>query len=376
MQHALILASVASMIRHFNMPNIHLLQERGYTVHVACNFVEGSSCNEAGIEELKKTLSDMGVLMHHIDFSRNMFDMKSNFKAFKQLKAIFAETAFSLMHCHTPIASVLGRLAAKKYRKNGLKVIYTAHGFHFYKGAPLKNKIVFYPIERFCSRFTDILITINQEDYALAKAKMKSKRVEYIPGIGIDTQLISGIGVTKAQKRNELSIPEDSKLLLSVGELNQNKNHETVIKAISELNDKTVHYAIAGVGVLRDKLDTFIKECGLEGRVHLLGYRTDVKELYKAADIFVHPSFREGLSVAVMEAMASGLPVVASNIRGNCDLIDEAWLVSPNDIGGFAKKINELLENADLCANVGKDNKEKSKKYDIDVIVEAMKSIY
>ena len=252
---------------------------------------------------------------------------------------------------------MLVRLASRKVRKNGTKVIYTAHGFHFYKGAPLKNWVLYYPIERLLARYTDVLTTINIEDYERAKKSFKAKKIKYIPGVGIDTNRFQQIDVNKLVKRQEIGVPEDSFVVLSVGELNKNKNHETVIKAIARLNNPNVYYVICGQGVLEDYLKKLIKELGLERQIKLLGFRKDIGEICKVADLFVFPSFREGLSVALMEAMASGLPIVCSEIRGNVDLVKDqkgGYLVKPEDVNGFRMNIDKLVKDEALKEHDGK----------------------
>lgn len=289
---------------------IRQLLDEGHVVDIATN------------EEYSRVpmcYKEWGCTVYQIDTSRSPLS-KGNLQAIKQIKEIVTKEKYDVVHCHTPIAAMCTRIACRKARENGTKVFYTAHGFHFYKGAPLKNWVLYYPVEMLCAHWTDVLFTMNTEDYALAKKKMKAKRVEYVPGVGIDLSKFSCATIDKAEKRKELGIPEDATLLLSVGELNENKNHETVIRAIADLD---VHYIIAGKGGLQEHLQHVIDELGMTSRVSLLGHRSDVAELYRAADIYILPSFREGLNVSIMEAMASGLPVVCSKIRGNVDLIDE-----------------------------------------------------
>lgn len=317
---ALIVASVASMIDQFNMDNIALLQQSSYEVHVGCNFNHPGNISKERCEKLKKILEDMNVSYFQLDFSRSIFNVFSNVKTLKQIKNLFKTYNYDLVHLHSPIGGLLGRIAAKKYRKKAnTKVIYTAHGFHFYKGAPIKNWLVYYPIEKFCSFGTDCLITINKEDYEFAKKKMRAKSTCYIPGIGIDIEKINNITVDKKKKREELGIPQDAKMILSVGELNRNKNHKLVIKALRMINNPNIHYVIVGIGCKRNKLEKMANKLGVN--LHLLGYRTDCFELYKVSDLFVIPSLREGLNVSLMEAIASKLPVIASKIRGNVDLV-------------------------------------------------------
>ncbi|MFW5631009.1 MAG: glycosyltransferase, partial [Acetivibrio ethanolgignens] len=309
MEKVLIVTSVASMIDQFNMPNISLLQSMGYEVHVACNFEKGSTCSAEKIEELKKKLVEEKVRYFQIDFLRSALKLSEHKRAYKQLDKIAKENRYIFMHCHSPIGGVIGRMVAHKYK---VKVIYTAHGFHFYKGAPLKNWFLYYPIEKLCSRWTDVMITINKEDYALAKKKMYAKKVEYVPGVGMDTAKF-GAGKREENRvriRAELGIPKEARLLLSVGELNENKNHEIVIQASAELSEikaGEVYYAIVGKGELEGKLRELIKSLKLEKQIFLLGFRNDIAAIYDAADIFVFPSKREGLSMALMEAMARGL---------------------------------------------------------------------
>ncbi len=322
MKNALIIASVASMIDQFNMSNIRILQELGYQVDVACNYIEGSTCTKERIADLKRKLKRWGVDCFQVDFARSVTNFKQNKRAYQQLKVLAKKKDYSLVHCHAPISGALGRVVFQKERKRGTSVIYTAHGFHFFQGAPLKNWMLYYPVEKFLSRWTDCLITINKEDYWRAKKKFHAKRTEYVPGVGVDLRKIAETKIDKKKKREELGISEDTFLILSVGELSKRKNHKLVLQALCNLKDKNICYIICGQGALENKLKEFVLNHGLEKKVQFLGYRSDVLELYKSADLFAFPSLQEGLPVALMEAMASGVPCIASNIRGNRDLLE------------------------------------------------------
>jgi len=376
MKKVLVITSVASMIDQFLFPSLELLQNLEYEVHVACNFERGSTCSDERVSELKNKLRDRNISYHQIDFARDVTKVSENIRAYKEVCRLVSENKYDLIHCHSPIAAFCTRLACRTLRKKGLKVIYTAHGFHFYKGAPLKNWLIYYPLEKYCSRLTDLLITINQEDYALARKKMKAKHIAYVPGVGIDLQKFSVPSVSSDEKRAELGIPDDVFLLLSVGELNRNKNHEVILRAMSLLNDPNIHYAIAGTGNLREYLLSLSEELGIRDHVHLLGYRGDVAELYRAADVFVFPSFREGLSVSLMEAMASGLPCLVSDIRGNRDLIDEigGMRFDPSDIRSAAQGLRAMM-SSDL-ALYGNHNAVKISDYSTGRINELMKKLY
>lgn len=380
-KRALVLASVASMIDQFNMPNIHLMKEMGYEVDVATNFLKGSTCSDEKIAALKQTLKEMNVRCFQIDFSRNVLKIGENLKAYKQTKRIINENNYALIHSHSPIGGFLSRIAARNTRNNGTKVIYTAHGFHFYKGAPLMNWLIFYPIERICSRWTDVLVTITNEDYQLAQKKMYAKEVVYVPGVGINTALFApkeGDVEINACKRNELGISKGDTVMLSVGELNKNKNHEIVLRTMAQLDRADLHYVIAGIGDYKEHLEQLAKELGINSQLHLLGFRTDVKELFKMADIFAHPSFREGLSVAVMEAMANGLPVICTDIRGNTDLIEDnkgGYLFKPDVQDTAYKALKNIMDSSDR-RSMGQYNLNKSKLLDIKTVLETMRKIY
>lgn len=372
MKRVLMLAHVASMISLFNLPNIRLLQEMGYDVDVACNFDKGSVCTPAEIQELKKTLEKMNVKYYQIDFDRNILRINRNIKALRQVKSLLETRRYEFLHCHTPIGGFVGRVAGKL---TSTQVIYTAHGFHFYKGAPLKNWLVFYPIEKICSYMTDVLITINKEDYELAKRKMKAKKIEYVPGVGIDLSKFSVPSIEGIVKRSELDIAKEKVWVLTVGELIPRKNHEPLIRAVAKIPN--VYLTIAGKGELQEELERVIEELGVGERVKLLGFRRDISELCASCDIFAFPSLQEGLPVALMEAMASAKPVICSSIRGNTDLIVEG------KGGRFfkAENIDEIISAIQkiLCGNwdeMGAFNRKRIELFELSAVMEQNRKIY
>ncbi|MGW5979653.1 glycosyltransferase family 4 protein [Bacillus mycoides] len=360
----LYVTTISNTVNAFLIPHIKLLVEQGHQVDIASNL----------IQEVNPELINMGCKIHNVEFQRSPLDRK-NYLAYKNLKKLIQNEGYDLIHTHTPVASACVRFACRKMKN--VKVVYTAHGFHFFKGAPFINWLAYYPVERYLAKYTDVLITINKEDYDRAKGSFKAGRVVYIPGVGLDTQRFDTISVDELSKRKELGIPEKAMVILSVGELNKNKNHETVIRAVAKLNNPAIYYVICGRGPLENNLRRLSKELGLEDRVKLLGYRKDIIEICKVVEIFVFPSFREGLSVALMEAMACGLPVICSDIRGNRDLIENnkgGQLVKPNDIDEFAKNINKvLLGNENSMAM---NNKEAIKAFDVRSIVQRLQEIY
>lgn len=373
---ALMYASVASMIQQFNMDNIRLLQELGYEVDVACNMKQGSTITDEKVSLMKSELETMGVHVYHIPVPRSVTNIKDIWKSFWITRKLINEQEYSLIHCHSPIGGMICRLANRLSKWYGqVRMIYTAHGFHFYKGAPKINWLLFYPVEKICSYWTDTLITINKEDYALAKKKMKAKHILYVPGIGVNLSAFYG-QVDKKKMREKLGIPECAFLLLSVGELNSNKNHEIVIRAMKDLSCQSVHYMIAGCGDKKEYLEMLATRLGVVERLHLLGYRTDVKDLYQCSDVFVFPSFREGLSVSVMEAMASGKPVVCSEIRGNTDLVDSngGVLFDPHSVDDCTMAIDQLLHSN--LAKMGEYNSNKIRGFSMETVRELMSKIY
>lgn len=315
-----------------------MLVNEGNQVDIACNY------NDL---ELDKHYSELGCNVYQIDFSRSPLSA-SNIKAYGQLNDVIVNGNYDIVHCHTPNASVITRLVCRKFRKRKeLKVFYTAHGFHFYKGASILNWMLFYPIEKMCARFTDKLITINEEDYNLAKKHFKCKRIYYIPGVGIDFSKYEGKKVDKNAKKREIGVPEDTLMLLSVGELNDNKNHQVVIKALAEL-DNNVHYVIAGEGNKRQYLIELAEKLGVSKQIHLIGYRTDIPELNHTADIFCFPSIREGLGLAAIEAMICGTPVVALENRGTRSFIRNGLngiLCRESSKEAFLEAIRSIIED-------------------------------
>ena len=376
MKRMLMLASVASMIDQFNMPNIELLQEMGYEVHVACNFEKGSTCTDEKVLELKKKLKQLHVRFFQIDFERNVMKLNQDLKAYKQVLKLARKYHYTFIHCHSPIGGVVGRLVG---HKTNTKVIYTAHGFHFYKGAPIQNWLIYYPIERFLSRFTDVLITINQEDYHRARSKFYAKKVEYVPGVGIDVEKIQKICINEREKRKELGINKKDIVILSVGELSKRKNHEVVIKALGKIKKSNIKYLICGKGELDQKLCELTEELKMTEQIYFLGYRTDIIEICKCSDIFVFPSIQEGLPVALMEAMACGLPCIASNIRGNNDLITNTTngiLTRPKKVEDYEKALVYLIKEVELRKEMSENNINYIKTYSFSNVRDIMKKIY
>lgn len=317
----------------FFVEHIKALLAAGHSVDLACN---------NHIRQIPEEYGGMACGQQTICWTRQPFDLK-NIRAVGQLKKVVSKGGYEIVHCHTPVAAACARLACAPLRRRGLKVVYTAHGFHFFEGAPLKNWLIYYPIEWICSWMTDAIITITHEDYDRAKHHLHARNTFYVPGVGVDFDRFShgsGAGI-----RENLDIPKKATVVVSVGELNDNKNHQIVLRAL-QLLDVNAHYVIAGAGPKMNEIGKLAEELGLSQRVHLLGMRDDIPALLAASDVFVLPSLREGLNVSLMEAMASGLPCVCRRIRGNVDLVDDGKggvLVDDEKPECWAKAIQEAL---------------------------------
>lgn len=394
-RRVLMIASVASMIDQFNMSNILHMQEMGYEVHVACNFEKGNTCSAARLSELKKELKQMHVIWHQWDCPRKP-KVVGCIRAGMQLCRLIKTYHFLWMHCHSPVGAAIARIVAYRY---DIPVAYTAHGFHFYKKAPLKNWILYYPMEKIFAHRTDILITVNREDYQFAVRHLQAGKVYKIPGVGIDTEKYAVSVWSGEDRRNALKkygIPENAVVLLSVGELSRRKNHEIVIRALAKIDRQDVYYLICGQGVLKKRLQMMADRLGVGDRLRMPGYKKELKIFYQSADIFVLPSLQEGLPVALMEAMACGLPCVVSDIRGSRELIS-GRMEKDGSIKGAARQVclapggarfslrhpQQLQEVLKVLVNdkesrlrCGTHNKKKMKAYSQENVAVLMRKIY
>lgn len=363
MKKVLFTATVDSHILHFHIPYLKLFKENGYEVHVATN----------GDEKIPYC-----DVKHKISFERNPIKL-NNLKAIKQLKKVIDKEKFDIIHCHTPMGSVVTRLAAKKARKNGTRVIYTAHGFHFYKGASLFNWLFFYPVEKYLSKYTDTLITINTEDYELAKNKFHLNDIYYIPEVGVDKEKFS-INLSEKEKHKlieSLGIKDSDFVIIYVAELNKNKNQKMAIEAIKDLvkKDDKIKLLLVGKDSYNGKYQEMVKELGIDKNVIFTGYRKDIPQLMKISDLAISTSLREGLPVNLIEAMMSCLPIVCTNCRGNRDIAFEnenAHLVDINDISSLEEKILKI-KNGDFTKDYDLKNAEK---YFIENVKINMENIY
>ena len=349
----------------FNQPFMHWFKAHGYEVHYA----------SAGEERV------LGCDKHYtVPFERSPLKI-DNLRAIRRLKKIIDSENYDIIHTHTPMGSVVTRLAAIKARKNGTRVIYTAHGFHFYKGASLINWLVYYPIEKIMSRYTDALVTINEEDYDRSRRKFKTD-VRYIPGTGVDFDKFNiSLSIDeKNELRKSLGLSPDDFVMIYTADLRAAKNQLWLIKSLNKLAKQhpDIHLLLVGKDSLGGKCQKLTRELGLENNIHFLGYRNDIAKLLQISNLAISTSVREGLPVNIMEAMSINLPVVATNCRGNRDLIEtgkNGHIIQIGDSAALASIIEEYV-NGKIDIDVSRYNSEKINKYKSENVIEAMKDVY
>lgn len=339
------MASTASFIAQFNHRNIKILQSMGYEVHVAANFTHYGTLSAKSNEQFMAWLASKKVVVHNIPVERGLGKLRQNVAVLFFLNHLMKENQFKIVHVHTPIASVLGRLAALK---NHVPVVYTAHGFHFSKTSAWINWLIF-PIEWLFSFCTSELLLINQEDYLLAKRWLHAKNTQYVPGVGINFRLLDQYNISdhlsaKQELLATYHLPETSRILISVGELSKRKNHRIVIEALAMLDLPDINFVIAGRGSQKKNLTDLAKHLGIENQIHFLNYTKNIRYLHLAADLAVLPSLREGLSRAGLEAIRDGVYLLGSDIRGIKDYIlneEIGRVFDPLD----AKALSILIKN-------------------------------
>ncbi len=359
-------ATVDYHFKLFHMPYIKWFKEQGWEVHVAAS----GSLPLSGVD-------------HKFDLpiERSPFHL-NNRKAYKQLKSIIDQNNYQMIHCHTPMGGIIARLAARSAQKQGTKVIYTAHGFHFCKGAPMINWLVYYPIELTMARYTDCLITINEEDYQLAAQRFKAKQVKHVHGVGINTNRFKPIDeYRKKERKKSFGYDPDDFLLFYAAEFNKNKNQQFLINCLAMIKEDipNAKLLLAGEGKLLDSCRELAAKLDVTHMVNFLGFRDDLDQLLPMCDAAVASSLREGLPVNIMEAMACGLPVVAVDNRGHRELVKDninGWVLEPGNKEVFAEKVKTLYQSKIICDNLGKSARELINKYTIPEVSKELEVVY
>lgn len=372
MKKVLFVATVASHIRTFHLPYLKLLKDNGYKVYVAGNWNLD--------EDYKLGYCDEFI---QIPIQRSPYSI-NNIKVVRELKKIINKEKFDIIHCHTPMGSVVTRLAAKKARKNGIRVIYTAHGFHFYKGAPLINWLLFYPVEWYLAKYTDTIITINKEDYERAKNKFsrRCKDIQYVPGVGIDITKFN-IKISDDEKcklRESFGLEKEDFVLTYVARLDKNKNQGLLINAMQNLvkKNKNIHLLLAGMDELNGYYQKITKEKGLEKNIHFLGKRNDIPQILKITDIVISVSKREGFGLNLVEALISEVPIIGTNNRGHREIIENGinGFIIENNVDELKEKINILYSDKEEYNRIKSNCYNSSKRFFINNSLKITKDIY
>lgn len=371
LKKVLFLATTRSHIGQFHRPYIKFLGEIGYEIHVAAK--DNSMDINIAIDEPHKFIN--------IPFERSPFNT-SNFKSYRMVKKLINDNKYDLIHCNTPVGGVVARVASK-LAKSRARVIYTAHGFHFFKGATIKNWILYLPIEKILSKYADCLITINNEDYNNAKKyRFKTKMIKLVNGVGFNHDKFKPqTSDSKFEMRDKYGYSKDSFIVLYAAELTRRKHQDLVIKAIRHLKDTIpeIKLLIGGVGDREDEYRELVKELDLDKYIEFLGYRNDINNLMHLSDLVVSSSRQEGLPVNIMEAMAVGLPLVVTDCRGNRDLIKNGvngYVVNIDDDTEFGNAIYRIYESKEIRQKFSRNNLKAVQKYSINEVLKEMKKIY
>lgn len=377
----LIVAATGYMVNQFLKPSIELLIKQNYEVHLAVNLKKPGPISSIQIYELINYLKIKDVTVHEIDFPRNPTNIIKVLKSINKLNVVMKNNNFRFVHSHTPTGGLIGRIVLKKYRKKGTLSIYTAHGFHFYKGAPLKNWLLYYPIEKLLSFITDIILTINDEDYTITNEKMKAKKVIKLNGVGVKLSEFSLLDKNKPLIRKKYGYEMDTLVLIYVAEINSNKNQIMLVDTVNVLKEKyqNIKLVLVGDDSNSDDLKKYINDLNLNRIVDILGFRNDIVELYALSDFVVASSKREGLPVNIIEAMAMGIPIVATNIRGHKDLLKNEYynvLVEINDHLRMAQLIDYIYENTKVYNAIKEINYTSSINYSVEEVNKDLETIY
>lgn len=362
-------ATVLSHICQFHLPYLKKLHEHGHIIHVAAhdNLAEKSNLTLSHADQFSE-----------IPFSRSPFS-KSNINAFKQLKKIIDQEKYDVIVCNTPVGGLLTRLAAYRQRKTGTRVIYIAHGFHFYKGAPIKNWLVYYPIEKLMARLCDVIVAVNQEDYSFAQKRLATS-IAHIHGIGVSTERYHPASdLSKIEFRVQEGLKQSDFVILCTGELNKNKDQKTLLKAASLLKEKipALKVLLAGNGPLEAELKSMVDALNLRDVVRFLGYRTDLERVVPAVDLVVSCSHREGLPLNIVEAMLCGKPVIAADNRGSRELVihtKSGYLFKPGDFKTLSSFILQL-KHYDEYNQMGEVGYNFAQKYSLNNVVDEVINI-
>ena len=372
---ALLLAAMGSVHRQHNKANIKALKEIGAIIYLAANFGTDTPREKNNTKFVAECKRD-GINIIDIPFRRGGFI--TNIFRIPVLNKILKREKFDIVHVHTETGGFMLRLSCLIQSKCNTKFVYTPHGMSFWKGSSLKSQLVYRPLERWICSAMDMNLGMNMEEVENL-GQWNKRTAHYVHGVGLNVARMQNPSRSREQMREEFGLAESDKFIASIGELDDNKNHITVIKALATLGRKDFKYVVCGVGPNKDMLLAEAECTGLKENVILAGYRSDIPDVLNAADIFVFPSFHEGMPVSALEAMACSLPVVCSAIRGNVDVVkdgDNGYLFKPSDVDTLSRQIALLMDNEALRQQMGAKNKEIVREFSLEAVTEELKAIY
>lgn len=373
MNRLLFVTTIPGTLRAFLLPFAQHFQAKGWQVDAMAQ----------GISNCPKCLHSFDRVWE-VEWSRNPLDPQNLIIAPQQIRKAIAQQDYDIVHVHTPVAAFVTRYALNNLRQQGRpKVIYTAHGFHFYRGGKLLKNLSFLALEKLAGRWTDYLVVINGEDEEAAKRYgiVPTERVCYTPGIGVDTEYYSPGNVPEAEVmrvRQELGLSAETRLFLSIAEFNPGKRHQDILKALAQLGRSEVHLAFAGTGPLMEQMKQLASDLGIKSQVHFLGYRQDVPALIRASTATLLASEREGLPRSVMESLCLEIPVIGTQTRGIRDLLagECGLLVNLGDVEELAQAMARILDRPEEAKMMGKRGRERMKGYEVRQIIKLYEDMY
>lgn len=373
MKKALIITAVAGFIRGFLVNDIKTLHKLGFEVHCAAD------ANNVGADGILDFFDDLDVEFHQIDFNSKKPFSKNTLKAYLEVVDLLNQHEFNLVHSHTPIAGFITRFAAQKYRKNGTKIIYTTHGYYFHKKAPIRDWIVYYPIEYLAAFWSDAIVTINNEDFNCAK-KMPCKKCFHINGVGLNTERFFDVSIDRDVYRKSIGVGKDDIMVLAAGELTTRKNHQVIIRALGKLKNNNIVFVVCGRAMQGSGTYNLLQNLAKQEnvRMNMLEFRSDMPQICHCADIGVLPSLREGLGMVSLQIMAAGVPMVTSNVHGIVDYMipdKTGYMYDPMDVDGFAEGIRKLCDK-EKRASMTIYCKNMARQFSAEISSEQMKNIY
>lgn len=373
MNSLLFVTTIPGTLSSFLGPIASHFQAKGWQVDA---IAQGISANPKCLEIFDR--------VWEVEWSRNPLDPQNLIVAPRQITEVLAQQGYDIVHVHTPVAAFVTRYALNGLRKRGRpKVIYTAHGFHFYHGgAPLKNAI-FLALEKLAGRWTDYLVVINREDEEAAKRYriVPTERTRYMPGIGVDIEHYSPNAVPEIEVlrvRQELGLALVTPLFLLVAEFIPRKRHHDVLKAFARLGRTEVHLAFAGDGLLMKEMQQLASDLGIQNQLHFLGLRQDIPTLVRASVATLLTSQQEGLPRSVMESLCLEIPVIGTEIRGTRELLEGGCglLVKVGDVEGLAQAMAWVLDHPEDVQIMGKRGRERMATYDLGYILKLHEVLY